>query len=223
MLFVLPPRHQNWRISPELRNRDFYLRYYTQTLFLERIGLDKGVQVLISSIFDPQMSCSASESTSFCASASALSSAEACLLRIVFSRKDLVQVTLYCATCAVVMYFACLAQLLGNFSWELQVIHSQSSDVLAAWRCAGKSFSSCHDEPSFDFASWLCEALFCHADATMWLTSGWCRQWPLAYQWTWKQLFRSSKMDNSTRQRDIFLSTLIFSLLSNSDVSDQEF
>ena len=110
MIVILPPRNHNWRISPELRNRDIYLRYYTQTLFLERIGLDKGVQVSIS-ISDPQRSSSASESTSFCASSSAPSSAEACLLRIVFSYKDLVQVALHCATCTVVVNFAYLTRL----------------------------------------------------------------------------------------------------------------
>ena len=44
---VLPLRHRNWRISPELRNRNIYFRYYTQTLVLERIRLDKGVHVSI--------------------------------------------------------------------------------------------------------------------------------------------------------------------------------
>ena len=115
-LLLLPPRHQNWRIYPELKNRDIKLRYYKQTLFLERIGLDKGVQVSISSISYPQRSSSASESTSFCASSSAPSSTEGCLLRIVFSCKDLVQVTLHCATCTVVVYFACLARLRRKFS-----------------------------------------------------------------------------------------------------------
>ena len=57
-----------------------------QILFLERIGLDKGVHASILSISDPQTASSASESTSFC------------------------------ATCAVVVYFACLARLLMNFS-----------------------------------------------------------------------------------------------------------
>ena len=70
---VILPHHQNWRTSPVLRNRNIYLRYYTQTSFLERIGLDKGVHVSISPISDPQMSSSASELTSFCASSSALS------------------------------------------------------------------------------------------------------------------------------------------------------
>ena len=49
----IPPRHQNWRISPELKNRDIYLGLYSQTLFLEGIGLDNGVHVSISSISDP--------------------------------------------------------------------------------------------------------------------------------------------------------------------------
>ena len=60
---LLPQRHQNWRVSPELRNRDIYLRYYAQTLFQERIRLDKGVDISISSISDPQMSSSASDLT----------------------------------------------------------------------------------------------------------------------------------------------------------------
>ena len=68
---ILPSRHQNWRISPELRNRDIYLRYCLQTLFLERIGLDKGVHISISSISDRQTSSLVSRSTSFCASSSA--------------------------------------------------------------------------------------------------------------------------------------------------------
>ena len=83
-LVLLLLRHQNWRVSPELKNRDIYLRYYTQTLFLERIRLDKGVDVSISSISDPQMLSSASESTSFCVSRSAPYCAETCLLRLLF-------------------------------------------------------------------------------------------------------------------------------------------
>ena len=63
-----PPHHQNWCISPELRNRYIYLRYYTQKLFQQRIGPDKGVYASISSISDPQISSSASELTFFCAS-----------------------------------------------------------------------------------------------------------------------------------------------------------
>ena len=93
------------------------------------------------------MSSSASESTSFCASSSAPSSAEACLLCIVFSCKDTVHVALYCVTCAMVVYFACLARFLMNFSWELQVIHLPSSDVLAAWQCAGKTFHLAMTDP----------------------------------------------------------------------------
>ena len=50
---VLPPCHQNWRISPELKKRDIYLGLYLQTLFLEGIGLDNGVHVSISSISAP--------------------------------------------------------------------------------------------------------------------------------------------------------------------------
>ena len=107
--YVRPPRHQNWRTSPELKNRDINLRWYSQTLFPEGTELDNGVHVSISSIFDPQMSSSASESTSFCASSSEPSSAEACLLRILFGCEDLVQVELHCATCVVAVYFARLA------------------------------------------------------------------------------------------------------------------
>ena len=88
-------------------------RYLLEVLYadiiLEKIGLDKSVHVSISSISDPQMSSSASESTSFCASLRAPLSVEACLLRIVFSCKGLVQVALQCATCTVVVYFAYLA------------------------------------------------------------------------------------------------------------------
>ena len=58
------------------RNRDIYLRFYTKTLFLEGIGLDKGVHVSISSISDPKMSSSASESTLFCAPSRAPSNAD---------------------------------------------------------------------------------------------------------------------------------------------------
>ena len=93
---ILPPRHQNWRIFTEFRNRDIYLRYNTQIYVVGRIELDKGVHVSISSISDPRVSSSASESTLFYASSSAPSSAEACLLRIVLSCKDLVQVALHC-------------------------------------------------------------------------------------------------------------------------------
>ena len=87
-----------------------------QTSFLERIGLDMGVHISISSITDLLMSSSASDLTSLCASSNVPSRAEACLLRIVFSCKDLVQVALHCATCAVVVYFAYLARLLMNLA-----------------------------------------------------------------------------------------------------------
>ena len=86
---ILLPHHQNWRASPVLRNRDIYLRYYTETLFLERIGLDRGVHVSISPISGPQMSSSASELTSFCASSSALSIRELVFLRILFNCNDI--------------------------------------------------------------------------------------------------------------------------------------
>ena len=59
--------------------------------------------------------------------------------------------------------WSCALQTSHNFwwiNWELQVIHSPSSDVLAVWQCAGKSFSTCHGGPSFYFDFWPCEAWF---------------------------------------------------------------
>ena len=142
------------------------------------------------------MSSSASGSTSFCASSSAPSGAEACLLRILFGCEDLVQVSLHCATCAVVVYFARLAWLLMSFllsfSWKLQVIHSPSNDVRAAWWRTGKNLPF-HGGPSFDSLPSCARPGFFMLIPKTWLTSCWCRQWPLAYQWTWKLFFATAK------------------------------
>ena len=179
--------------SPET---DINLRYYAQTLFLDRVGLDKGVQVSLSSISDPQTSSLASESTSFCASLSPPSSAEACLLCIVFSCKDLVEVALHSATCAVTVYFACLARLLMNFSWELQVIHSPSSDgnkFILLWRT----------QFWFRFlAVWgLVLSCWCHDVTDFWLMQTMATCPPVDL----KELFCNSKTNDSARECDAFL------------------
>ena len=82
------------------------------------------------------MSSSAPESNLFCASSSVPSSVEAYLLRVLFGCEDLVQVVLHCALrCGRVL---CTPRVTSDeflfFSWELQVVHSLSNDVRAAWR-----------------------------------------------------------------------------------------
>ena len=154
-MLLLPPCHQNWRISPELRNRDIYSRHYTQTLFLDRIRLDGGDHISISSISDHQSSSLASELTSFCAWLSA-----PLVCSVLFGCTDSVQDALLYLRCGCV---PCMPHMTSDeflFSWELRVMHSPSNDVLAAWRHAGKNVSSCHDGPSFDFSSWLCGPVF---------------------------------------------------------------
>ena len=108
------------------------LRYDTQTTFLERLGLDQGVHISISSFSDPQTSSSASELTSFCTLSSALPSVEACLLRT-FRWKNLVQDALYYLICDRVLHMPRMTP--DEFLYLLRTpghLHSLSNDRLAA-------------------------------------------------------------------------------------------
>ena len=62
---LLPPRHQNWRISPKPRNRDINTRYNIQTMFLHRLGLGKNIDASIRPVPNPQSLSWESESTVF--------------------------------------------------------------------------------------------------------------------------------------------------------------
>ena len=103
-----PPVHQNWRTSPELRNKDIYMRCNTQALVLQRIRLHKeyswfNIIHYWPSVFGIEID--------FCLCFSAPSSAKACLLRTFRPQRSLGRH----ATCGVVVYVACLAWLVISF------------------------------------------------------------------------------------------------------------